>query len=224
MRRKDEHTKPRIKVIGIGGCGSKLVNRIKNEGVPAEAFISINTGYDSVAESDADIRLQIGADITKGRGAGGDPMTGRRAAEASSREIDEAMKDCDLLLMIVGLGRGTGTGAAPVVAEIARKRGVQTAAIATIPFDFEGSSQQKRSNDAIDQLQELVDSLTVLPNDQFLRYTSRKKMTLSNAFALTDEVLVQLAKNTVGIARNIAFKKKHSILEDSWFKKRKKRL
>lgn len=224
MEHKTGQAKACIKILGIGGCGSRVVNLLMEERIPADEYISINTGCQAVSESNADICLQIGAEITKGRGAGGDPGIGRKAAEANGREIAEAIKGCDLLLMLVGLGRGTGTGATPVIAQIARKHGIKTAAIVTMPFDFEGSSQQKRSKDAVDQLQELVDSLTVLPNDQFLRYTSREKMTLSNAFALTDEVLVQLAKNTVGIARNIAFKKKHSILEDFWFKKRKKRL
>lgn len=221
MSRKKEQTKPRIKVIGIGECGSKLVNRVMKEGIQADEYIAINTGSQAVIDSTANIRLQIGTEITNDRGAGGDPGVGRNAAEASRREIAEAIKDCDFLLMLVGLGRGTGTGAAPVVAQIARKHGIKTAAIVTTPFDFEGSSQQKRSAAAIEQLRESVDFLTILPNDKFLQYTSREGMTLSNAFALTDEVLVQLVKNTFGVVRYIVVEKKHTFLENFLFRKRK---
>ena len=222
MSRKKEKTKPHIKVVGIGECGSKLVNRMMKEGVQVDEYISINTGSQAVIDSAANIRLQIGTELTNGRGAGSDPEVGRKAAEANRREIAEAIKDCDFLLMLVGLGRGTGTGAAPIVAQIARKHGVKTVAIVTTPFDFEGSSQQKRSAAAIEQLQESVDFLTILPNDKFLQYTSREGMTLSNAFALTDEVLVEMVKNTLGVVQYIAVEKKHIFLKNFLFRKKGK--
>ena len=185
-----------IKVVGVGGGGTNAVNRMIEEGIRGVEFVAINTDAQALAISDADIKVHIGTDITKGLGAGADPEVGQKAAEESREEIKRALAGADMVFITTGEGGGTGTGAAPVVADIAKGDiGALTVAVVTKPFAFEGRKRASVADEGINELFEKVDTLITIPNDRLLSL-SEKKTTMLEAFRMADDVL---AKGTQGI-------------------------
>ncbi len=180
-----------IKVVGVGGGGTNAVNRMIEEGIRGVEFVAVNTDAQALAISDADIKVQIGTDITKGLGAGADPEVGAQSAEESRDEIKQALAGADMVFITVGEGGGTGTGAAPIVAEIACKEiGALTVGVVTRPFTFEGRKRTAAAEDGIEALFENVDTLITIPNDRLLTL-SEKKTTMLEAFRMADDVLSQ---------------------------------
>lgn len=180
-----------IKVVGVGGGGTNAVNRMIEEGIRGVEFVAINTDAQALAISDADIKVHIGTDITKGLGAGANPEVGKEAAEDSRDEIKQALAGSDMVFITAGEGGGTGTGAAPVVADIAKNDvGALTVGIVTKPFTFEGRKRTNSATEGIKNVSENVDTLIVIPNDRLLDL-SEKKTTMLEAFRMADEVLCQ---------------------------------
>lgn len=179
-----------IKVIGAGGGGGNAVNRMVVSGLKGVEFISMNTDAQALSSSKATQKVQLGAKLTKGRGAGADPDIGKRAAEESRDEISAALKGCQMVFITAGMGGGTGTGSVPVIAEIAKEQGILTVGIVTKPFSFEGKRKHTAAQQGIANLLKNVDSLIVIPNDR-LKYVSEQKITLVNAFEMADNVLKQ---------------------------------
>jgi cell division protein FtsZ len=180
----------RIKVVGVGGGGSNAVNRMINEGLKGVEFLTINTDAQALQLSSASRRIQIGAKLTKGLGAGGRAEVGERAAEESRGELEEALAGADMVFVTAGMGGGTGTGAAPIVAEIGRALGALTIGVVTKPFGFEGGPRTEAADNGLDNLRERVDTLIIIPNDRLLALGDRR-MTFHDAFRAADEVLHQ---------------------------------
>lgn len=180
-----------IKVVGVGGGGTNAVNRMIEEGIRGVEFVAVNTDAQALAISDADIKVHIGTDITKGLGAGANPEVGKEAAEDSRDEIKAALAGADMVFITAGEGGGTGTGAAPVVADIAKNDvGALTVGVVTKPFSFEGRRRYGSAADGIKTLSDNVDTLIVIPNDRLLDL-SEKKTTMLEAFRMADDVLCQ---------------------------------
>jgi len=179
-----------IKVVGVGGGGVNAVNRMIDAGLKGVEFIAVNTDAQALLMSDADVKLDIGRDITRGLGAGADPEVGRSAAESHHDEIDEMVKGADMVFITAGEGGGTGTGAAPVIAEVARNAGALTIGVVTRPFAFEGRRRSVQAEAGIQKLKEKVDTQIVIPNDRLLT-VSNEKTSMINAFKMADEVLLQ---------------------------------
>ena len=180
-----------IKVVGVGGGGTNAVNRMIEEGIRGVEFVAINTDAQALAISDADIKVHIGTDLTRGLGAGANPEVGRKAADESRDDIAEALAGADMVFITCGEGGGTGTGAAPIVADIAMNEvGALTVAVVTKPFTFEGRKRKSSAEDGIKTLAECVDTMIVIPNDKLLDI-AEKKTTMLEAFATADGVLSQ---------------------------------
>ena len=179
-----------IKVVGIGGGGVNAVNRMIDAGLKGVEFIAVNTDAQALLMSDADVKLDIGRDLTRGLGAGSDPDVGRQAADAHQEEIDEVLKGSDMVFITAGEGGGTGTGGAPVVAEVAKAQGALTIGVVTRPFSFEGRRRSVQAEQGVQKLKEKVDTLIVIPNDRLLT-VSNDKTSVLNAFKMADEVLLQ---------------------------------
>ena len=179
-----------IKVIGVGGGGGNAVNRMIRADVRGVDFVAVNTDLAVLNLSLAEQKIQIGEKLTRGRGAGGNPERGERAAEESRDEIAAALQGTDMVFITAGMGGGTGTGAAPVIAEIARDLGILTVGIVTKPFNFEGTRRMEQALDGINALKEHVDSLVIIPNDR-IREVTETKITMKNAFEMADDVLRQ---------------------------------
>ena len=179
-----------IKVIGIGGGGGNAVNRMVKSGLKGVSFVAINTDVQVLARSLADVKLQIGSKLTRGLGAGANPEIGRRAAEEDRNKIFEILEDTNMVFVTAGMGGGTGTGGAPVVANIARELGILTIAVVTKPFTFEGRKRNRQSEDGIEQLKKVVDTLIVIPNDRLLQVTERST-SIVEAFQMVDDILLQ---------------------------------
>jgi cell division protein FtsZ len=179
-----------IKVVGIGGGGCNAVNRMIDAGLKGVEFIAINTDAQALLMSDADVKLDIGRQLTRGLGAGSDPEVGRAAAEEHRDEIEEVMKGADMVFITAGKGGGTGTGGAPIVAEIAKNLGALTIGVVTRPFGFEGRRRAVQAEQGIQKLKEKVDTLIIIPNDRLLQ-VSDEKTSMLNAFKMADEVLLQ---------------------------------
>jgi len=179
-----------IKVVGIGGGGVNAVNRMIDAGLKGVEFIAINTDAQALLMSDADVKLDIGRELTRGLGAGSDPEVGRAASEAHRDEIEEVLKGSDMVFITAGKGGGTGTGGAPVVAEIAKQIGALTIGVVTRPFAFEGRRRSVQAEQGIQKLKEKVDTQIVIPNDRLLT-VSNEKTSVLNAFKMADEVLLQ---------------------------------
>jgi len=179
-----------IKVAGIGGGGVNAVNRMIETGLKGVEFIAINTDSQALLMSDADVKLDIGRDLTRGLGAGADPDVGRHATEDHSEEIEEVLKGADMVFVTAGEGGGTGTGGAPIVARIARSLGALTIGVVTRPFSFEGRRRANQAEEGIDSLREEVDTLIVIPNDRLLSISDRSVSVL-DAFKQADQVLLQ---------------------------------
>lgn len=180
----------RIKVIGVGGGGTNAVNRMIEAGLGGVDFWAMNTDVQVLATSSADHILQLGENLTKGLGAGGNPEIGRASAEESKSEIKKALEGADMVFVTAGMGGGTGTGAAPVIAEIAKDMGILTVSVVTKPFRFEGPRRARLAEEGIDNLKEHVDTVIVIPNDRLLNVVE-KKATLMDAFKEADDVLRQ---------------------------------
>jgi len=179
-----------IKVAGVGGGGGNAVNRMIDAGLKGVEFVAVNTDAQALLISDADVKLDIGRQITRGLGAGSDPEVGRQAAEDHRDEIEEVLKGADMVFITAGEGGGTGTGGAPIVAEIARGLGALTIAIVTRPFSFEGRRRSVQADAGLQRLREKVDTLIVIPNDRLLDVADEKSSLLS-AFKMADDVLLQ---------------------------------
>ncbi len=177
-----------IKVIGVGGGGNNAVNRMINTNIKGVEFVAINTDRQALKRSDASVQLVIGEKVTKGFGAGANPVIGTRSAEESVEEIKAILSGADMCFVTAGMGGGTGTGAAPVVARIARELDILTVGIVTKPFGFEGTKRMNQAEDGIAALSSYVDALVVIPNER-LKQVSDTRITLANAFEAADDVL-----------------------------------
>jgi cell division protein FtsZ len=178
-----------IKVVGIGGGGVNAVNRMIEQGLKGVEFIAINTDAQALLMSDADVKLDVGRDSTRGLGAGADPEVGRKAAEDAKDDIEELLRGADMVFVTAGEGGGTGTGGAPVVATIARKLGALTVGVVTRPFSFEGKRRSNQAENGITSLRESCDTLIVIPNDRLLQMGDAA-VSLMDAFRAADEVLL----------------------------------
>ncbi|MEC2053703.1 cell division protein FtsZ [Peribacillus psychrosaccharolyticus] len=179
-----------IKVIGVGGGGNNAVNRMIEHGVQGVEFISVNTDAQALNLSKAEIKMQIGGKLTRGLGAGANPEVGKKAAEESKEQIEEALKGSDMVFVTAGMGGGTGTGAAPVIAQIAKEIGALTVGVVTRPFTFEGRKRATSAQGGISAMKEAVDTLIVIPNDRLLEIVD-KSTPMLEAFREADNVLRQ---------------------------------
>ncbi len=180
----------KIRVVGVGGGGSNAVDRMIEAGLMGVEYLAINTDRQVLDMSAADKKLQVGEQLTRGLGTGGDPELGRQAAEESRQEILMALDGADMVFITAGMGGGTGTGASPVVAEVSRELGALTVAVATRPFGVEGKRRQELADTGVEALKANVDTLIVIPNDRLLTLTE-EELTLQQAFALADTILQQ---------------------------------
>ena len=187
-----------IRVVGVGGGGVNAVNRMIDSGLRGVEFIAANTDAQALQMSDADIKIDIGRNLTRGLGAGSNPEIGRQAAEEHVDEIREALAGSDMVFITAGKGGGTGTGAAPVVAEVAKSSGALTIGVVTRPFSFEGSRRSVQADEGIQRLKEKVDTLIVIPNDRLIAIADEKTSML-NAFRMADEVLLQGVGGITGL-------------------------
>jgi len=178
-----------IKVVGVGGGGVNAVNRMIERGLKGVEFIAVNTDAQALLMSDADVKLDIGRELTRGLGAGADPEIGRRAAEDHAEEIEQALSGADMVFVTAGEGGGTGTGGAPVVARIAKSVGALTVGIVTKPFGFEGKRRQAQAEEGVASLREEVDTLIVVPNDRLLEIGDRT-ISMIQAFETADHILL----------------------------------
>src|SRR5712691_5346500 len=179
-----------IKVVGIGGGGVNAVNRMIEAGLRGVEFVAMNTDAQALLMSEADVKLDIGRDTTRGLGAGSNPEVGKRAAEEHRTEIEEILKGADMVFITAGEGGGTGTGGAPIVAEIARNIGALTIGVVTRPFGFEGRRRSVQAETGIQKLKEKVDTIIIIPNERLLQ-VSDERTSMLNAFKMADEVLLQ---------------------------------
>lgn len=180
----------RIKVIGVGGGGNNAVNRMIEDGVEGVEFIAVNTDAQALNLSKAEIKMQIGTQLTRGLGAGATPEIGRKAVEESKKQIEEVLEGADMVFVTAGMGGGTGTGAAPAIAQIARKLGALTIGVVTRPFGFEGRKRALNAEGGIELMKEAVDTLIIVPNDRLLQIVD-KKTPMVEAFREADNVLRQ---------------------------------
>ena len=190
IKSNDEKTPARILVIGVGGAGNNAVNRMIDENVEGVELIAINTDKQALSLSRATTKIQIGEKLTKGLGAGAKPEIGASAVEENREEINDIIKDADMVFVTCGMGGGTGTGAAPIVAEIARNLGILTVGVVTKPFTFEGRPRMNNALNGIAKLSENVDTLIVIPNDKLLQICD-KRTSIPDALKKADEVLQQ---------------------------------
>ncbi len=179
-----------IKVIGVGGGGTNAVNRMIAEGLRGVDFIAINTDAQALVHSHAPQKIRIGEKLTRGLGAGGDPIMGEKAAEETAEDLYDALVGSDMVFITAGMGGGTGTGAAPVVARIAKEAGALAIGVVTKPFTFEGSKRRNTAEEGLSRLKEQVDTLIIIPNDRLLEVVD-KKVSLQAAFRAADDVLRQ---------------------------------
>ena len=193
-----------LKVVGIGGAGNNVVNRMVVSGTKGVEFISINTDKQALSGSSANQKIQIGEKLTHGQGAGSDPEIGKRSAEESRNNIAKCFEDADMVFITGGMGGGTGTGAAPVIADIAREAGLLTVGVVTKPFSFEGKRRMDQALSGISELLGKVDSLLIIPNDR-LKFATDQKVTLANAFEIADDVLHQAVTSISDLIKNTGF-------------------
>ena len=191
MRRENKfYNNTQIRVVGVGGGGSNAVNHMISAGLQNIQFISINTDHQSLANSKAPNRIQIGKQVTQGLGTGGNPTKGKRAAYEAKQDIKNALKDTDILFITAGLGGGTGSGAAPIIANIAQELGILTIAVVTRPFRFEGNEPTQIAKEAIKELEKNVDSLIVFPNDRLFSL-SNERTSFKDSFRIADNIISQ---------------------------------
>ena len=193
-----------IKVIGVGGGGNNVVNRMVRTGTKGVDFIAINTDKQALTVSAATYKIQIGEKLTNGQGAGSDPEVGRKSAEENRNQISKALEDADMVFITAGMGGGTGTGAAPIVADIAKELGILTVGVVTKPFRFEGMRRMKQAEGGINELRNKVDSLVIIPNER-LKLATDQKITMLNAFEIADDVLQQAVQSISDLIKNTGF-------------------
>ena len=194
----------RIKVIGVGGGGNNVVNRMVRSGTRGVDFVAVNADKQALNVSSATYKIQIGEKLTHGQGAGSDPEVGRKSAEESRAQISKALEDTDMVFITAGMGGGTGTGGAPIVAEIAREQGILTVGVVTKPFGFEGRRRMQQAEKGIEELQGKVDSLVIIPNER-LKHATDQKITFANAFEIADDVLRQAVQSISDLIRDTGF-------------------
>ena len=194
----------RIKVIGVGGGGNNVVNRMVRSGTRGVDFVAVNTDKQALNVSSATYKIQIGEKLTHGQGAGSDPEVGRKSAEESRAQISKALEDTAMVFITAGMGGGTGTGGAPIVAEIAREQGILTVGVVTKPFGFEGRRRMQQAEKGIEELQGKVDSLVIIPNER-LKHATDQKITFANAFEIADDVLRQAVQSISDLIRDTGF-------------------
>jgi len=182
----------RIKVIGCGGAGNNTISRISDIGVTGAEIIAVNTDAQDLLNANADKKLLMGKDLTQGLGAGSDPRIGKDAAKESQKEIKDALSDAHLVFITGGLGGGTGTGSMPVIADIAKKQGVLTVAVVTLPFEMEGVLRHENAMIGLEELEGLVDTLILIPNDKLIELAP--DLPLHTAFKVADEILTNAVK------------------------------
>ena len=190
-----------IKVVGVGGAGTNVVNRMVSTGVSNIEFVAINTDRPCLEKSIATQKIQIGEKLTRGQGAGSDPEVGRKSAEESRSQITKVLEGTDMVFITAGMGGGTGTGGAPIVADIAREMGVLTVGVVTKPFGFEGKRRMTQAEAGIEELKSKVDALVVIPNER-LKLVTEQKITLLNAFEIADDVLRQAVQSISDLISN----------------------
>ena len=193
-----------IKVIGVGGGGNNVVNRMVKSGTKGVDFIAVNTDKQALAVSSATFKIQIGEKLTGGQGAGSDPEVGRKSAEESRSAVSKALEDADMVFITAGMGGGTGTGAAPIVADIAKEMGILTVGVVTKPFNFEGRRRMLQAEKGIEDLRTRVDSLVIIPNER-LKFATDQKITFANAFEIADDVLRQAVQSISDLIKNTGF-------------------
>jgi len=193
-----------IKVVGVGGAGNNVVNRMVKSGTKGVEFIAINTDKQALSVSNATQKIQIGEKLTHGQGAGSDPEIGKRSAEESRNNIAKSFEDADMVFITAGMGGGTGTGAAPIVADIARESGILTVGVVTKPFSFEGKRRMDQAVSGINDLLGKVDSLLIIPNDR-LKFATDQRVTFANAFEIADDVLHQAVTSISDLIKNTGF-------------------
>ncbi|MPM47180.1 Cell division protein FtsZ [bioreactor metagenome] len=193
-----------LKVVGVGGGGSNVVNRMVNSGTKGVDFIAVNTDKQALSVSSATYKIQIGEKLTGGQGAGSDPEVGRKSAEESKNQISKVMEGTDMVFITAGMGGGTGTGAAPIVADIAKEGGVLTVGVVTKPFHFEGRRRMEQAEAGINDLRNRVDSLVIIPNER-LKFATDQKITFANAFEIADDVLRQAVQSISDLIKNTGF-------------------
>ncbi len=189
-RNRDFLGLPPIKVVGVGGGGCNAVNRMAKDKIPGVELVAVNTDGQALMHIESDVQIRIGDKLTKGLGAGGDPVKGEQAGEESRDELRDAVRGAEMVFVTSGMGGGTGTGASPIVAEVSREVGALTIGVVTRPFGFEGRKRGERAEEGVMALREKVDTLIVIPNDRLLTI-SDSKTTLEDAFSSADEVLHQ---------------------------------
>ena len=195
----------KIKVIGVGGAGNNVINRMIEAGVGGVDFIVVNTDKQDLNKSICKNKIQIGEKLTGGMGAGSKPEIGKLSAEESRAQIAKVLEDTDMVFITAGMGGGTGTGAAPIVADLAREAGILTVGVVTKPFKFEGANRMRQAEAGIAELGDKVDSLIIIPNDR-LKYVTDQKITFANAFGIADDVLKQAVTSIselVGFSENV---------------------
>lgn len=212
-------TQAKIKVIGIGGSGKNALNHMVDSKIKGVEFIAINTDTQDLHAAQAERKIHIGKNLTKGLGAGMDPEIGRRSAEETREEIQDAIKGADMVFIAGGMGGGTCTGAAPIVAAIAKEEGILTVGVVTKPFFFEGSQRMRLAENGLEELEKEVDALITIPNDRLLSVVD-KNTTVTQAFAMCDETLKQAVEGIAEIIRlsgkmNLDFNDIRRILKDS---------
>lgn len=210
-----------IKVIGVGGAGNNVVNRMITSGVKGVEFIAVNTDKQQLNSSSATVKIQIGEKLTSGLGAGSDPEVGRKSAEESRAQIARVLEGANMVFITAGMGGGTGTGAAPIVADIARESGVLTVGVVTKPFGFEGKRRMDQAEHGIEEMHARVDSLIVIPNEK-LKEVSETKITFLNAFEIADDVLRQAVQSitdliTMTALINLDFADVRTIMRNAGF-------
>ncbi len=193
-----------IKVIGIGGGGNNVVNRMVKLGTQGVDFIAVNTDKQALAVSSATHKIQIGEKLTGGQGAGSNPDVGKKSAEESRSQIEKILENTDMVFVTAGMGGGTGTGGAPIIADIAKSSGVLTVGVVTEPFAFEGSRRMAQAESGIEDLRSKVDSLVIIPNER-LKLATDQKITFANAFEIADDVLRQAVQSISDLIKNTGF-------------------
>ena len=194
-----------IKVIGVGGAGNNVINRMIASSIQGVDFIAVNTDKQDLNKSKCKNKIQIGEKLTGGMGAGSKPEIGEKSAEESKNSISEVLEGTDMVFITAGMGGGTGTGAAPIIAQLAHDKGILTVGVVTKPFRFEGANRMRQAEMGIKNLEGKVDSLIIIPNDR-LKFVTDQKITFANAFGIADDVLKQAVKSIselVGYSENV---------------------
>ena len=211
----------KIKVIGVGGAGNNVINRMINSGVDGVDFVVINTDKQDLNKSVCKNKVQIGEKLTQGMGAGSKPEVGQKSAEESRAQIAKILEGTDMVFITAGMGGGTGTGAAPIVADLAHEAGILTVGVVTKPFKFEGANRMRQAEAGIAALSGKVDSLVIIPNDR-LKYVTDQKITFANAFGIADDVLKQavlsiseLVGDSGNVVINLDFADVSAVMKDA---------